>query len=528
MKRVISVFAFAAAGLVVTVLVTTRPAFATTRYIAQTAGTFSGGTACNGQTTIAPATFNGITNLPGDVDYICGTITASAGAQLLTPQGKGSSGNPVTIRFDTGSILEAPYFAPSPNGGCGGAVCLYNQSYYVIDGQNTGTIQNTDNGTTDTYQHSTEAIEGLNCTNCTVQNLTIANMYVHTSTGDTAVDQTAVRCISFSGKNWLVSGNTMHDAGWCLYNNFNNGDSAEIWGNIIYNIDHGYTLSSQVAGGSSGPFLFHNNTVYAYANWDTTTDVYHHDGVHCFTSVTNGVPAHFTALEIYDNLFKGPIGTDVTSHIFMESSGGTGATPCADTTSQIAIFNNVLFADMAAPEGIIAIGSEGNIALYNNTIISTDSPSDANSVGVFAAYTVNGMKFKNNAVTTFNQLMSVQNVTFTPDYNQYGNGGGNAFHCNGSFFDSTMFSFWQSCIAGDANSSYKASLKLDSNGAPQSGSPLIDAGTNLTSLCSGSLTALCKDYAGNPRPSTGPWTVGAFSTSGPASATNLTGTVQTK
>ena len=35
--------------------------FGTTRYVAQTAGTFSGGTACNGQTAITPATWNSTT-----------------------------------------------------------------------------------------------------------------------------------------------------------------------------------------------------------------------------------------------------------------------------------------------------------------------------------------------------------------------------------------------------------------------------------------------------------------------------------
>ena len=54
----ITVFAIAVALVVLFVIAVGRPAFGTTRYISQAAGTFSGGQACNGQTTITPATFN--------------------------------------------------------------------------------------------------------------------------------------------------------------------------------------------------------------------------------------------------------------------------------------------------------------------------------------------------------------------------------------------------------------------------------------------------------------------------------------
>lgn len=517
MKKLIPVFAIAGPVLIVIFFLLARPAFGRTRYIAQTAGIFRGGTACSGQTTITPDAFNGIENMPGDVDYICGTITGSAGAQLLAPGGNGVAGHPVTIKFDTGAILEAPYFAPSPNGDCGGAICLYGLSYYTIDGQNTGTIENTANGTTLTYNQPTEAIEGFACNHCTVENLTIANMYVHTSTSDTSANAAAQRCISVSGSNWLIQNNVMHDSGWCLYNNFDNGDgNVVIAGNTIYNMDHGWMLASHVSGGSSGPFIFHNNTVYGYAAWDTTNDTYHHDGIHCFTSQTNGSPAHITLLAIYDNLFKGPIGQNVTGHVFIEGGRGSGSTPCADSTSGIAVYNNIALGDRADPDGLFGLFS-GNFTsahgggVYNNTFIS----SAGTGTGVcFAANSdVSGMTFENNILSGCNQLIETDSIPFTAGYNRYANGGNNAFVCHGNYFQASQFSSWQSCIGSDSNSAYTSSVDLNSNNRPQPGSRSIETGINLTSLCVGSFSPLCSDYAGNPRSPRSAWTVGAWSTS---------------
>jgi len=64
-----------------------------------------------------------------------------------------------------------------------------------------------------------------------------------------------------------------------------------------------------------------------------------------------------------------------------------------------------------------------------------------------------------------------------------------------------------------------------STGVPNSGSPVIGAGTNLTSL---GISALNADRNGNPRPSSGAWDIGAFNsgasvtTTKPSPPTGLT------
>jgi hypothetical protein len=276
-------------------------------------------------------------------------------------------------------------------------------------------------------------------------------------------------------------------------------------------------LASQVSGGSSGPFIFRNNTVYGYANWDTgSADYYHHDGIHCFTSGTNGSPAHITLLAIYDNLFKGPVGQNITAHIFLEGGSGSGSTPCADSTSGIAVYNNVAIADQPINDGLFGLYA-GNATptygggVYNNTIVSNAGTNSGVCFGVGMAA---GMTFENNAVSGCNQLMAeLVAVPFSPNYNRYGDGGNNAFVCNRNYWPPEAFSLWKSCIKGDANSAYQTSLKLNDTGIPQLRSPVINAGTNLTSLCTGNLASLCSDYAGNSRPTSGPWTVGAYATS---------------
>ena len=118
-------------------------------------------TACNGQTAITYSTFNAASLSPNDLTYICGTITTNA-AQII-PNGSGTSGNPITIKFDTGAS-----FSPAAcNLGGGSNICfnLNGLSWIVVDGgtpcgpgtacnsdeegnvsDDTGVISNTANG----------------------------------------------------------------------------------------------------------------------------------------------------------------------------------------------------------------------------------------------------------------------------------------------------------------------------------------------------------------------------------------------
>jgi hypothetical protein len=177
--------------------------------------------------------------------------------------------------------------------------------------------------------------------------------------------------------------------------------------------------------------------------------------------------------------------------------------------------------------------SSGHDYAFNNTLLAT-SPINASTAfqagGSAYGAGAGNMEFENNALSTADQLMSICNSTTVvdgcsgaassvfaagyPDYNVYAAGGGDSFVCSTptayNSFPFSAFSSWKSCIGADSHSTTTSSLGLNANGSPASGSPVINAGANLTSLCTGALVPLCSDIAGNPRPTTGPWDAGAY------------------
>ena len=98
------------------------PARAANHYVSQSGGTFSGGSACNGQTTESIATFNGATPSAGEKDTLCGTITTT-----LQINASGTSGNLIAILADTGASIQV-------GGGSGKAIEMNSNTYLLLDG----------------------------------------------------------------------------------------------------------------------------------------------------------------------------------------------------------------------------------------------------------------------------------------------------------------------------------------------------------------------------------------------------------
>jgi len=493
-------------------------------YIAQNAtGTASGADCANAE----PASFfNVSTNWgansnqigPGTTVHLCGSINIS-----LTAQGNGASSNPINLQWESGARLSE---AVCPSSGC---VNISNRSYITLDGGSNGVIEDTANGTGLANKVSASVgILAADCSNCTVKNLTVQNMYLHTLLSDTSIDHTQNNAIKFSGSNITIANNTIHDVGWALYQDQRTctDTNVTINGNNIYNTDHSWALvANNCAGGSIGPYYFYGNHLHDWSNWDTTTDAYHHDGIHCYTSDSGtGAAAHYNGLYIYDNRFDGqtdlsgsPTGDNMTADIFLEGGSGAGATPCSDSTSPIYLFNNVASGSEPINNGVFGVFS-GNPLIYNNTLIASTTSS---GVGYLTNSAVEGETFENNVVTTASQVINTSPSFFAasqPDYNLYANGGSNSFVCKGSFFNFSQFASWKVCMSADSHSDIAASASLNPDGSPQLGSPAITAGTNLTNLCSGQpnpgLGALCSDINGNARPISGAWDIGAYQFSG--------------
>ena len=492
-------------------------ASATNVYVAQNSTGTANGADC--ADALPVAWFNNAANWgsgaaqigPGTTVHLCGRFTGSPGSNMLTAQGSGTSGSPITILFEPGADLTAPYWSVS------GAIYLGTKSFITVNGGTNGIIENTQNGTGLTYQVPSVGIYTFGG-NVTIENLAIRNLYVHSSPSDTTVDQSQVRCAYFGGSNVSVHDNVMHDAGWCVFHFFSNGDSnVSVFNNQIYNVDHGIVVASGVAGGSSGPFSYYSNYIHDYSNWDTATNVYHHDGLHCFTSGTKGVAAHITALNIYNNWFDGGTNatTTYTSHIFLEGGTSSSSTPCMDSTSHGYIYNNVLIGNQPINNGLMSPDS-GDLQVYNNTIID-NNPSDVTNPNsfCFVSNLASVMVLDNNVMTGCDTLIFLQSRTsLTIDYNIYANGGSNAFIYGTTYYNSTQFSNWQSAAGGDSHSSYHTSAGLSSSGSPANGSAVVGSGTNLTSLSImplDSTTSAGNTVAPVARASTGLiWDVGAY------------------
>lgn len=450
---------------------------------------------------------------PGTTVHLCGTFTAPAGSSsYLQFQGSGISGSPITLIFETGATLTAPYWS-------GPAIDANGRSWLIINGNNTGTIQATANGTLLANQQDSGIGVGstMACSNCTVENLTVSNLYVHACSGavSTCTDEggqntSGVRFVQ--GSNVIISGNTVHDAKWCILFAYGAPSSGvQISGNTTYNCDHGVVFGDASAG-STGSGTIYGNNISNMSNWDDAGDVNHHDGIHDWANFTG---SSYT-LRIYNNYLYGNGGANFNSWIAIEANG-IGST----------VFNNVISMQSNCVGGVGLIGlftgggpNGSGVGIYNNTIRG-NGPSD-NCVGIGVQSQTGGTAIKNNItenVGTFTYIPTSGQIAASGVNNNVWYNSSNGFWCPGAV--EVSFSLWQSSCGFDAQG-VNANSNLNSTFAPVAGSPAIGAGANLTPL---GLSALNQDKAGLKRqPPMLPWTAGAYQASGPSSPTNVTGT----
>ncbi|MDQ1471877.1 MAG: hypothetical protein QOJ99_3357 [Bryobacterales bacterium] len=448
---------------------------------------------------------------PGTVVHLCGVISTN-----LTVQGSGANGAPVTLRFEPNARLSQPAGGPFIN--------MSNRSYIVVDGGTNGIIENTAASTT--QQHvSSKAILANPCANCEVKNLTIQNLYVHSGSG-TEVEQTQSNCIVYSGDNFTIHDNTMHDVGWCIYLQ-GQGLNNRIYNNNVFNVDHAIILSPTGKGVSAGPLYIYGNHIHDYANWDNASNGYHHDGIHCYTVPSPypqpaGPPvagAHWNDLWLYNNLFDGDIGQNVTGHIFLEPGVQTDgyATPCMDSTSRVHIFGNVLL-NGTTLNGTIDLGRAQNSPLtvpvdfYNNTVIGA-SAAGGRAVVFENVQSVNAV---NNLLGGANKLWDGVSFANT-DYNGYVNCSTSvSYNCWPVAGGTNNFNTWRSISGSDSNgvnSQNNFGGVNSATGAPGSGSVMLSAGSNLIAAVAGwpdeQRNALLTDRNGVSRGS-GKWDIGAL------------------
>jgi Bacterial Ig domain/Divergent InlB B-repeat domain/Right handed beta helix region len=502
-------------------------AFATTRYVAQSAGTFSGGTACNGQTTITPATFNSTTLAAGDITWVCGAITfSSAGTNVIVPNNGGSSGNPVVINFDTGSSIKGPScgtYSTLPTGGC----IVINNQWTTVNGMGVGIIQNTLQGTSGaTCPGGTCSLENptagvfIAASNVVVENVTIADMYDRTPCGSSTEenDQFGIM-ITGGASNVTIKGNTVHDGENLIVDVGSSGtiSGTVITQNTLYHSSAAIVIAEGNGAGIASGFTISFNNIYDNYYWWDTGDGDHLNGMHPFAAASGTALNNFS---VHDNYVHGNFGgstcggggSHTTAMIFFETTGG-------GTGSGNIFFNNLIVTgnDDDPSNGLLNLGdsNDSGMQVYNNTLVGAN---DGSGVAVQVAGT---FTMKNN-------------ISSGLTYGLYANGAGGSqitaannntyyeastgWYLGGSVYSS--LSAWQSACSCDA-ASITTNPNLAANYTLNSGSPAIGIGANLTSL---SITALDTGAPLNSangasysctggcvaRPSSGNWDLGAF------------------
>jgi len=538
LRKVVSVFALVAASLF-----GVASANAKAFYISGTSSRTSGGTSCSDALSVGwfnnPSSWGYASHQisPGTTVFLCGRFQGRPGQQLLIAQGSGTASAPITIKFLPGAILSAPYWSGL------GAIYIQGLSHIIVDGGGSGVIENTANGTGRAYRQNSVAVYALWCTNCTVQNITIQNLYVRTSASDLAPTH-SINCVYWHLANQMTVNNiTCHDASWAIVGD---GNNFTLSNSNIYHVDHG--VASGPSGKASG-YSIHNNHFHDFANWDSPTNTYHHDGIHLWGQRGGTIGGG----SIYNNTFDGDFGVNITAHVFLQ-----------DSVQHISVYNNIAVAPTYRTINSIWISATSTSMPGGPAIGNSANNNSVNAGGHRAGSAI----FADNQLqfTAVNNIMgggvsdvSIQRgTTFTSvgvDHNVYRDllaefGDRNAFSFKGQWFYS--LSQWQrachcdyasklilgsqttgfSAITGGAGASIAGAGVTDVSGgevtsdavnlsvvsSPTTTDPEFEIlytvgegnGLNLSELALDELAPLAFGINGAARPASGPWNVGPF------------------
>jgi hypothetical protein len=290
-------------------------------------------------------------------------------------------------------------------------------------------------------------------------------------------------------------------------------------------VDHGVAFGPS---STSSGFSIHDNHIYNYANWDSSKNAYHHDGVHIWGQ--NG--GRVTAGVIYNNRFDGDSGVNVTAHIYLQ-----------DSIQNVAVYNNVFIVPsnrtinalwFAAGTTNLPGGLATGNSAYNN-YISAGGHREGTAMFIEGQYNFTAINNVlvggvSNISLHFNGSLSSTGI----DHNIYLDldaavGDPNGFGYYGKNYKT--LSAWRSACHCDANSKLVSLSQINANSAGQllAGSVGIAAGRNLMNLATGMLGALGKDVIQTQRPGSTNWDSGAYQTVNgqprPLAPTGLSATV---
>lgn len=472
----------------------------------------------------------------GTTVHLCGTFTGGTAATLLKFQGSGSVGNPVTLYFETGAIVEGSY--------CGdGCIDLNNKSYIVIDGGPT---------CGETSHWSTTACNGLirntlagssgqTCPAgpCTYQLTGTSTIAIGSSSGSPShIEVRNLEIGPLYVRAWAVNGEGVGAAGLGLHNGTLAQDIT-MHHCVLHGMNKGYVVSMGSSAGTYSGYHFYNNRSYDqcwamgvgansnnvkitnltahdnevsdWTNWALDGAICHGNGIMWFngdgyTIHANGTIGDSTSM-MYNNYMYG----DLTGGAL--SGSPSGFLSPQDNAIDLLIFNNIVYdtctgssptRSCGIPIYLLGPGGGGQ-QVYNNTVKGSAGENCAYVVGYTAP-----VLFKNNICdSTRNGIRtrgaSLDNVV-TSDYNVAHITNASNWICNNAASCKSLAQWQAYGPPGDVHSTPNDPL-LDGNYTPQAGSSATNLGTNLTGL---GITPLNSDAAGVARPAIGAWDAGAF------------------
>ena len=399
---------------------------------------------------------------PGDMVIANGTFTTAFSGQI-----NGNNGSLITLQLASGAKFSKPHW------GTGGAIYLGAKNYWVLDGGVNGIVEDTDNGSglgtsADGYGILLEAPSHI-----VVKNFTVQNIYKRTDSADTsgfAAWAIAVRGTANNFSDIIITNNVIHDAATGIIMEYASGCSDfGVFGNTIYNVNHGIAAPDRTSSSSLTRLVIGNNIVYHWTTWDNPgPNAFHHNGVYCW-SVQGGTSVLSDVTLFGNQLGPGYGNAFQTSGMYFEGN-----------VQNVTVYNGLwkCGAGEYAANGMIAWGATAttpHLDVIGCTFIM-DNIGVGISVGAAGTRTAtikNNLGIGNGGTSMFIAIYNSGSITTTPDYNLGYNFSATqpySYSVNSSINPKT-FSQWQA-LGFDAHG-VTSDPNLDSNYIPQSGSPAI-------------------------------------------------------
>lgn len=455
---------------------------------------------------------------PGDTFHICQSETLTVADKLIF-QGSGSAGNVIWLQFDANAKMSAATWG---NGSGGLAISIPNGSSYLkITGTTscgyvaavhivcTEYIEATANGSNLANQDDDTGIFCRFCNHVEIANLGGYNMFVQRQ-ADTHYAQHGT-AFQIGGSDDHIHHTDVVEAYTGIEIDYNASAA-----NIEMDHNSAHRTNFAIVGSPFGNnthangYLIHDNEAYDWQNWDDVAgNCCHHNGVILPTQGTNTDNTGIDGLQIYNNYWHGDSGGFMTAHIFLDCEEvGDYCFPGSK------FYNNIHVAGAGGNSpnnGFMSIGSANNltytISVYNNTFYYISQLGGRCIQGSGAAWTFKNNTFLNCGQVYYTQTSSSQLVA--SDYNNFwiptsGAAPMTYFGPDGS--TNQTFAAYKTATGFDAHSTNVTPNYNTTTFVPNSGSPLITAGLNLTSL---GITPLNVDFYSVSRPGgVAPWDVG--------------------